>query len=77
MKTNPELSPAANAEQRRWLIGLLISVSFGLFGVVMALLIYAGRSKAPPTVVAPRAEARSNNDAERSTRRPRADHARP
>jgi hypothetical protein len=30
-------------DNRRWLIGLGISVAFGLFGVVMALLSYAER----------------------------------
>jgi hypothetical protein len=32
-------------DNRRWLIGVGISVAFGLFGVVMALLSYADRSR--------------------------------
>jgi hypothetical protein len=31
-------------DNRRWLIGVGISVAFGIFGVVMALLSYAHRS---------------------------------
>ncbi len=31
-------------DDRRWLIGVGISVGFGLFGVVMALLSYSHRS---------------------------------
>jgi hypothetical protein len=33
---------------RRWLIGVSISVVFGTFGVVMALLGYLHRTSAPP-----------------------------
>jgi hypothetical protein len=46
---------------RRWLIGIGISVAFGLFGVIMALLNYADRDKpqapgaAPATAAAPTA----------------------
>ncbi len=35
-------------DNRRWLIGVSISVAFGLFGVVMALLSYSHRSSATP-----------------------------
>jgi hypothetical protein len=36
-------------DNRRWLIGVGISVAFGLFGVVMALLSYSHhRASAPP-----------------------------
>jgi hypothetical protein len=31
-------------DNRRWLIGVCISVAFGLFGVVMALLSYSHRT---------------------------------
>jgi hypothetical protein len=34
-------------DNRRWLIGIGISVAFGLFGVVMALLSYADRIRPP------------------------------
>ncbi|CAN5923084.1 hypothetical protein BH11MYX4_BH11MYX4_18290 [soil metagenome] len=40
------------ADQRRWLIGIGISVAFGLFGVVMTLLSYSGRSKPDATPAA-------------------------
>ena len=33
------------ADQRRWLIGIGITVVFGLFGVVMTLLSYSDRTK--------------------------------
>ncbi|CAN5673647.1 hypothetical protein BH09MYX1_BH09MYX1_27750 [soil metagenome] len=37
-------------ENRRWLIGISISVAFGLFGAVMALLSYRAKvdDKPPP-----------------------------
>ena len=45
-------------ESRRWLIGIGISVVFGLFGVVMALLNYSQKANDPAspaaTTVAPR-----------------------
>jgi hypothetical protein len=37
-------SVAAARDARRWLIGVGISVAFGLFGVVMALLSYLDRT---------------------------------
>ncbi len=40
-----ELSTAIARENRRWFIGIAISVSFGLFGVVMALLSYSHASE--------------------------------
>ena len=39
-----------DAEQRRWLIGLGISVAFGTFGAVMAWLSYTARN--PPAAPA-------------------------
>ena len=56
-------SPGIDApEQRRWLIGIGISLLFGIFGVVMALLSYWERTKAsaPPAgavTAAPRTKA--------------------
>ena len=51
----------AVASDRRWLIGISISIFFGLFGAVMAVLAYrdrGGRDPAPndvvPTVVGPK-----------------------
>lgn len=38
---------AEATSQRRWLIGVAITVVFGGFGVVMALLSYADHTKAP------------------------------
>lgn len=35
-------------DNRRWLIGVCISVAFGLFGVVMALLSYSRRTPPAP-----------------------------
>jgi hypothetical protein len=42
---------------RRWLIGIGISIAFGLFGAVMALLSYADRDKPQAPLGAPRATA--------------------
>jgi len=48
-------------DNRRWFIGVGISVVFGLFGAVMALLSYSSRkpttSPAPKTSPTPRGEA--------------------
>ena len=51
----------AVASDRRWLIGISISIFFGLFGAVMAVLAYrdrGGREPVPtsvvPTVVGPK-----------------------
>lgn len=55
MDTNrDEPSAADRRDRRRWLIGLSISVVFGLFGVVMTLLSYSHLSQpaAPPSVKA-------------------------
>jgi hypothetical protein len=40
-------------ESRRWLIGVAISIVFGVFGAVMALLSYAHRTAAPDGAAAP------------------------
>jgi hypothetical protein len=45
-------------DNRRWLIGVAISVAFGLFGVVMALLTYSHRTSRTPSA-APTPAARS------------------
>lgn len=42
-------------DNRRWLIGVSISVAFGLFGVVMALLSYSHRTAAASAVSVPAA----------------------
>jgi hypothetical protein len=47
------VSALDSRDNRRWLIGVGISVAFGLFGVVMALLSYARH--APASAVAPAA----------------------
>lgn len=49
MTTNPNdaVSAADARDSRRWLIGVGISVAFGLFGVVMALLAYSERTRSP------------------------------
>jgi hypothetical protein len=51
-----EAASSKDLEHRRWLIGIGISVLFGIFGVVMALLNYSGRSK-PTAPQAPQAPA--------------------
>jgi hypothetical protein len=40
---------AVDAEHRRWLIGIGISVAFGTFGAVMAWLSYSARARPTPT----------------------------
>ena len=40
-------SASADAAQRRWLIGIGITVAFGLFGAVMAILAYTSSTNAP------------------------------
>ncbi len=40
-----ELSTAIERDNRRWLIGIAITLSFGIFGVVMALLSYSHASQ--------------------------------
>lgn len=65
MSTDGE-TPKAVLEHRRWLIGISITVVFGIFGVVMALLAYSDRAKPPastPAVVKPDAPpARGHGD---------------
>ena len=58
MKSDDDATTSSrDLEHRRWLIGIGVSVLFGIFGVVMALLNYYGRNKpaspAAPTAVAP------------------------
>lgn len=61
MKSDGDATASSkDLEHRRWLIGIGISVLFGLFGVVMALLNYSGRAKpatAPAGPAAPGAAA--------------------
>ncbi len=46
MTINHDPFSAADArDSRRWLIGVGISLAFGLFGVVMALLAYSEQNK--------------------------------
>lgn len=47
MSTDPR---PTDAEHRRWLIGLSISIAFGTFGAVMAWLSYSARTRPPSTV---------------------------
>ena len=51
--TNTDVSTRRmDAEHRRWLIGLAISVAFGTFGAVMAWLSYSARARpTSPSVV--------------------------
>lgn len=53
-----EPSPKPNsADNRRWLIGICISLAFGIFSAVMAWLNYADRTKATPASQRPSAPA--------------------
>jgi len=73
MTTNPNdpVSAAEARDNRRWLIGVGISVSFGLFGVVMALLAYSERTKSPaqPAAHAPGPRGAEAEPAKRINRR--------
>jgi hypothetical protein len=59
MSANRDVSNQDASRDRRWLIGISISLFFGLFGAVMALLSYWERSRPPgpggttTTIVAP------------------------
>jgi hypothetical protein len=70
-------SPSIGApEQRRWLIGIGISLLFGIFGAVMALLNYSDRTKAsaPPVrtaTVAPKTKATTPATRDRGRRHDR------
>ena len=73
MTTNPNdpISAADARDSRRWLIGVGISVTFGLFGVVMALLAYSQRTKSyvQPAVHAPTQRGAEAEPAKRTNRR--------
>ena len=49
---SPKDGETGAPESRRWLIGICISVVFGLFGVVMTLLSYSQRAKDPASPAA-------------------------
>jgi hypothetical protein len=49
---SPKTEETAAPESRRWLIGIGISLFFGLFGVVMALLSYSQKAKDPASPAA-------------------------
>jgi hypothetical protein len=71
--SDDEQPPGPNPrEDRRWLIGMAISLFFGLFGAVMALLNYSERTKTPVTGVgaAPRATVDRGEKGRRRDRRP-------
>ena len=56
MSTDRDERPAKldARDNRRWFIGVAISIVFGLFGVVMALLSYSARTPTPsPAKVLP------------------------
>ena len=52
MSTNGHESPRPSTaldDHRRWLIGIVITILFGLFSVIMTLVSYnANRGRAPP-----------------------------
>ena len=69
MRSKPG-EPAVDVEHRRWLIGLAISVSFGLFGAVMAWLSYSARTR-PVSPAAAQVGAPSNGGADPTKHRHR------
>ena len=64
-----EAAPARDAEHRRWLISIAISVVFGIFSAVMAWLSYSARSKGPAPSAAPITRAPSVADGPDKRRR--------
>jgi len=54
-------------DNRRWLIGVGISIAFGLFGVVMALLSYADRVRPSPGPATNAPAKRASEPAERAS----------
>jgi len=74
MSTKPA-EPAVDAEHRRWLIGIGISITFGLFGAVMAWLSYSARTK-PFTPAAVHVSAPPSGDADPARHRHRGAHDR-
>lgn len=74
MTTNQDPFSAADArDSRRWLIGVGISLAFGLFGVVMALLAYSEQNKAsaPPAAQTPAVKKPAQADPSKDVRRRR------
>jgi hypothetical protein len=67
MPTHPDEAARANAEHRRWLIGVGISIVFGLFGAVMAWLSYAAKN--PQSQPAPARVTPANGDANQGKHR--------
>jgi hypothetical protein len=62
------LSALADArDNRRWFIGIGISVAFGLFGVVMALLSYVDRVRPSPAPATNAPAKRGSEPAERAS----------
>ncbi len=66
-------SAADARDSRRWLIGVGISLAFGLFGVVMALLAYSERSNtsAPAAAKPPAAKGPTQAEPNKDVRRRR------
>lgn len=73
--SSEQISKLDARDNRRWLIGVCISVAFGLFGVVMALLSYSHHSSpkpaAAPAARSPGTSVDRDRDRDRETRRQR------
>lgn len=46
-------STSSTLTDRRWLIGIGITLAFGIFGVVMSILSYSDRNASPAPLAAP------------------------
>lgn len=48
---SPAIDAATAAANRRWIITICVSLVFGIFGAVMALLSYSGRAAPAPAAM--------------------------
>jgi hypothetical protein len=72
MSPSSERAAASEArDQRRWLIGLGITLVFGMFGVIMALLSYSERNRPGASSPAQSPAARHTEPAKTHGRRER------
>lgn len=73
---NDRISELDRRDNRRWLIGVGISIAFGLFGVVMALLSYSHRTASPAGATPGAQRAEGNRTGGRTPTTEPADHER-
>lgn len=62
-KSDPATPSSDDRAQRRWFIGIAITLLFGMFGAVMAVLAYTNNSSAPAASGAARGTAPSPGSA--------------